>query len=364
MTIRILNILLLFFIIIHTNAGAGDNLQLKSRGPFQIRNQFPISLQFLSFHADDAFPLIKNDFQVTLNYSHSNTFAQSPGVLNNFTDSNKRLELTSESVDNLTGTDGNPDRFLIDSGIGRINLNFKYGISDWFTLELNIPVMAYHGGFLDTPIEMIHQFAGFPYASRTMLKTNTSQMFLSGNQRDLFFKAGDFGGPGLGDIVLIAKGQIFNSHTQGFALASRVAIKLPTGNYKYLRGSGSFDYGIDLTATKTLKNSLISTNLSGVIPGKWKAMPHVQIKPSLSWILSYEYLWGERISLILQNQVHSSYLGKEVHPEISKTSFEWTAGVKYDVGNGFRLSFAITENYINHNNSADFGFHFGISRGF
>ncbi len=364
MTIRFLNILLLFIIIMHTNAGAGDNLQLKSRGPFQIRNQFPVSLQFLSFNADDAFTLNKNDFQVRLNYSHSNTFAQSPGVLNNFNDSNKRLDLTSESVDNLTGTDGNPDRLLIDSGIGRINLNFKYGISDLFNLELDIPFMAYHGGFLDTPIEMIHHFAGFPYASRAMLKTNTSQMFLSGNQRDLFFKAGDFGGPGLGDIVLIAKGQIFNSYTQGFALASRVAIKLPTGNHKYLRGSGSFDYGIDLTATKTLRNSLISTNLSGVIPGKWKAMPQVQIKPSLSWILSYEYLWGKRISLILQNQVHSSYLGKEIHPEISKTSFEWTAGMKYDIGNRFRLSFAITENYINHNNSADFGFHFGISRGF
>ena len=193
MTIRFLNRLLLFIIIMHINAGACDNLQLKSRGPFQIRNQFPVSLQFLSFHADDAFPLNKNDFQVTLNYSHSNTFAQSPGVLNNFIDSNNRLELTTESVENLTGTDGNPDRFLIDSGIGRINLNFKYGISDRLTLELDIPFMSYHGGFLDTPIEMIHQFAGFPYASRTMLKTNTSQMFLSGNQRDLFFKEGNLG---------------------------------------------------------------------------------------------------------------------------------------------------------------------------
>jgi hypothetical protein len=193
---------------------------------------------------------------------------------------------------------------------------------------------------------------------------NTSQMFFSGQQRELFYSADDFGGPGLGDIVLMANAQLYKSHIQGIAVASRVALKLPTGNYKYLRGSGSFDYGIDLSATKKLGNSFISTNLYGVIPGKWKLMPEVQIKLSYSWILSYEYLWRERLSLILQNQIHSSYLGKELHPEISKTLFEWTAGLKYDIGNGFRFSLSITENYIHHNNTADFGFNVGLSRGF
>jgi hypothetical protein len=80
--------------------------------------------------------------------------------------------------------------------------------------------------------------------------------------------------------------------------------------------------------------------------------------------MSYEYLWGNRMSLILQNLVQSSHLGNNVHPEISKNIFEWTAGLKYDIGNGFKLSFAITENYFHHNNTPDFGFHFGITRGF
>jgi hypothetical protein len=364
MTIRILNILVIVIIFLYTGLRAEDDLHLNSRGPFQIRNQFPINLQFFSFTADNAFTLSNNDFRVSINYSHSNTFAQSPGVLNNFNESNKRLELTSELVEQLTGTDGNPNRFLIDSGIGRMNLNLKYGISDRFTLEFDIPFIAYHGGFLDKPIEMIHQVAGFPYASRAMLNTNTSQLFVFGEQTDLFYGADGFGEPGLGDIVLMAKSLLYKSHIHGFALSSKIALKLPTGNYRYLRGSGSFDYGIDLTATKKLTNSFISTNLSGVFPGKWRLMPNVQINPSYSWILSYEYLWGDRISLILQNQVHSSYLGEAVHPELSKTIFEWTAGMKYDIGTGFRLSFAITENYFHHNNTTDFGFHFGLSRGF
>jgi len=343
---------------------AQDDINVKGRGPFQIRNQFPLNLQFLSFHADDAFTLNKNDFRVSLNYSHSNTFAQSAGVLNNLSDSHNRIDLTSDFTRQIEGSDRNSNRFLFDSGIGRTTINFKYGLSDRFTLELDIPVMAYQGGFLDTPIEMIHKFAGFPYASRSMLNTNTSQMLFFGQQKNLIYSADDLEGPGLGDIVLMAKTQIYISQIHGFAISSRIALKLPTGDYKYLRGSGSIDYGIDLSATKKLGNSFISTNFSGIIPGKWKLMPDVQINPSYSWILSYEYLWGNRLSFILQNQVLSSYLGEEIHPEISKTTFEWTAGFKYDIGNGFRFSLSITENYIHHNNTVDFGFNVGLSRGF
>jgi len=364
MTFRLLNILVLIISIISADVSAQDDLRLTGRGPFQVRNQFPLSLQFLSFHADEAFTLKNNDFRISLNYSHSNTFAQSSGVLNNLPVSNKRIDLSDDLTRQLEGRDGSPNRFLFDSGIGRTTINFRYGLSDGFTLELDIPVLVYQGGFLDSPIEMIHQFAGFPYASRSMLTANTSQMYFSGQQKDLLYSADDFGGPGLGDIVLIAKAQLYKSRIHGFALASRVALKLPTGNYKYLRGSGSFDYGIDITATKKFGNSFISTNLSGVVPGKWELMPQVKILPSYSWILSYEYLWGKRLSLILQNQVLSSNFGKEFHPEISKVTYEWTAGLKYDIGNRFRFSLSITENYIHHNNTADFGFSVGISRGF
>jgi hypothetical protein len=284
--------------------------------------------------------------------------------LNNLNLSNSRTDFSRNLAGKLVGTEGNPNRYLIDSGIGRTTINFKYGLSDRFTFELDIPIMAYQGGFLDKPIEMIHQVAGFPYASRAMLNTNTSQLFVSGQQRDLFYGADDFGGPGFGDIVLMVKSQIYKSHIEGIALSSRIAVKLPTGNYKSLHGSGSFDVGIDLSATKKVGRSFISTNLSGVIPGKWKLLPNLQLKSSYSWILSYEYLWGDRMSLILQNLVQSSHLGSNVHPEISKNIFEWTAGLKYDIGNGFKLSFAITENYFHHNNTPDFGFHFGITRGF
>jgi len=350
--------------LIFSKSGAQADLYLTGRGPLQIRNQFPLGLQFLAFHADDAFTLKNNDFRISLTYYHSNTFAQSSEVLKDLSHFNDRIDLSSVISKQSEGTKGNSNRFLFDSAVGRTTLNLRYGISDRFTVELDIPVLTYQGGFLDKPIEMIHQIAGFPFASRAMLKINTSQLFLSGDQGNLFYNSENLGGPGLGDIVFMAKGQIYKSDMTGFAISSRVAVKLPTGNYRHLRGSGSFDYGIDLTATKRLGNNFISTNLSGIIPGKWKLMPQVHINPSYSWLLIYEYLFGNRLSLILQNQILSSNFDRDFHSEISKTVFEWTAGLKYEIGNNNIISFSITENYFHHNNTADFGFGVGISRRF
>jgi hypothetical protein len=364
LTHKIIHSLLIVFVLLYTNAWTNDELSLGARGPFQIRNQFPLNLQFLSFTADNAFLLNKKDFRVSLNYSHANTFAQSPEIFKNLNRSPNRIVLTPTIVDQLKKTDGSSDRYIIDSGSSRLNLKLGYGITDQLNLELDIPYIDYHGGFLDSPIEIVHQIAGFPYASRSILAQNASQILMTGDQTDIFYVPEKHNNSGIGDIVLTAKRMIYNSKSHGLSIAARLGLKMPTGSSENLHGSGSWDYGIDLTASKNFHNSILSTNLSGVFPGEWKISPGIDVQPAFSWIVSYEYLWGKNLSIILQNHVQTSYLRHEVHSDMSKTIYEWTAGIKYDIGSAFRISFAITENYIHHNNTADFGFHIGISRGF
>jgi hypothetical protein len=360
MTLRVTIIFFIVGVILVPPVLAEDELDHNGRGPFKIRNQFPLNQQFLSFSADNAFTLPKDHLRFRLNYSHANTFAQSPGVLNNIDRSTSRSSLSNQP----SFFEKSSNHYLIDSGSSRLNLNLEYGISDRFNLELDIPYISYHGGFLDTPIEFVHQLAGFPSANRTFLPLNTTQIFLTDIQNETYLNTNDLSGSGIGDIILMAKGRIFESMTQGIAVSSRVAIKIPTGNYQYLRGSGSIDYGVDLTLTKRWGRSLLNTNISYVIPGKWKLRPDQHMQPAYSWIFSYEYLFGKKLSVVVQNLLQSSYLTGRIHNEISKPIFEWIAGIKYDIGNEYRLSFAITENYIYHNNTADFGFHFGLSKDF
>jgi hypothetical protein len=360
MITKILNIFVLIIFIYSGGLPANDNGLKQGRGPFKIRNQFPMNQQFLSFSADHAFTLPGDYFRLRLFYSHANTFAQSHGVLNTINRSTSRSLLSDQS----SFFENSSNHYIIDTGSSRLSMNLEYGISDQFTLELEIPYISYHGGFLDTPIEFVHQWAGFPYANRSFLVQNTTQIFLSNKRNETYFNSNDLSGSGIGDIILMAKGQIFESITQGFALSSRIAIKLPTGNYQYLRGSGSIDFGVDLTLTKRWGHSILNSNISYVIPGKWKLRPEQQMRHSYSWILSYEYLFGKKISIVLQNLIQSSYFTGQINQEISKPIFEWTAGIKYDIGKRYRLSFAITENYIYHNNTADFGFHIGLTRGF
>jgi len=301
---------------------------------------------------------------MSINYSHANTFAQSPQALNDLDRSTTRIELTQGIMNQPNKSNGKSNQFIIDSGSSRLNLKLEYGITDHLSLELDIPYINYHGGFLDAPIEFVHRIAGFPYASRSILVKNSSQIFISDDQIDIFYNSDNLKTSGIGDIVMTAKRMIDSSNSLGVSIAARLAVKMPTGNYQNLHGSGSWDYGIDLTASRNFNNSILSTNLSGIFPGKWKLSPQIEVHPSYSWIFSYEYIWGKNLSLILQNLIQTGYLGKQKHGELSKTLFEWTAGIKYDLGAGIRLSFAVTQNYIHHNNTADFGFHLGISRGF
>ena len=363
---RIQNIIkfFIFTIILYSWGWADDGFYTKSRGPFQIRNQFPINLQFLSFTADDAFTLKKNKFQLRINYSHTNMFAQSTDVLENLNHTQNRVEWKHSGTGQLEGTNIIQNNYLFDTESSRFDFNIKYGLKGNLTVGVTIPFISYHGGFLDAPIELVHQIAGFPNYNRSILKKNNSQFYLSTNQKEVFLDSNEFTDSGIGDIVLSAKGKLYESLNREFTLASRISIKIPSGDYRQLRGSGSLDYGIELTVSKRFSNSIISSNVSGVFPGQWKLFPGIKINPIFSWILSYEYFWGNRLSLILQNLLQNSYLGQEVHQEISKPIFEWTAGIKYDIGKRYQLSFAVTENYIYHNNTSDFGFHVGISRGF
>jgi hypothetical protein len=355
---KTLIILVTYSLIIYPRLWAGDDARITGRGPLEVRNQFPLSQVFLSFTADNAIAIGKNNYQLSLNYSHANTFAQSPGVLKSLNRQGNRTTIAMDSDGKVT----NPNSFILDTGTSRLGFNFKYGISERFNLELDVPYLGYHGGFLDAPIEFVHQLAGFPYSSRAILMQNTSQFLLMTSQKEVFYSPNNFATTGIGDIVLLIKGILYNSNEDGFSIASRIALKFPTGNYSQFHGSGSLDYGLDITATKKIGKSLVSTSISGIMPGAWKLLPEVRINPNFSWTLSYEYLWGNKLSLILQNLIQSSYMNGNVHPELSKPIFEWTAGLKYDIGSGFRLSFAITENYLHHNNTADFGFHFGLSR--
>ena len=343
----------LSFFISHSDANPEYQ---NMRGPFRIRNQFPATLPFLSFAADDAYYSRQGQWQVSVNYSHANTFTRSAGILSQFSGVDDRIAFNPV---NITSDNRSNGLYYIDSGTGRMSLQLTYSLLNHLSLSLEIPIIKYYGGFLDVPIETFHKLVGYPYNSRAMMSANNTHFYMSLND-DFYLSADQLSTPGIGDLVFIVKKHLLSEGIYRPAFAVRFATKLPTGDVGTLKGSGSLDFGLDMILSKKIGRGFATTNLAVVFPGEWQLLPEIETRPSYSWVLVYEHPVGSLLSLIIQNQILTSVLSSDIHPDISKTSYEWTVGAKFDLLKSIRISAGVTENYINHENAPDFGFHAGL----
>jgi hypothetical protein len=121
---------------------------------------------------------------------------------------------------------------------GRLIAN--YGLSNRWQLSVEVPYVRHDGGFLDHFIYQWHDFFGMPQGGRT--RDN-------GDQLDVSYLSGvsyELPGPesGIGDLRFnIAKSRDWNNRTLVFS----AEVKLPTGDFDKLTGSGGTDFSAGLT---------------------------------------------------------------------------------------------------------------------
>ncbi len=291
----------------------------------------------------------KGAFSIALQYTHSNIFAMYNGTLLQALDAMDRAQYVST---NYAAT----NYYYFDTASGVMNLYIGFGITDKISAAINIPFISYQNGFMDMPIETFHNTFGIANQNRAGTAKNQSELFIKSD--DEICSANN--NSALGDVVVDLKTNLYRNYKGNFEITLLSAIKLPTGNYIKLSGSGSFDYGFDLLVTNSWKRHTVANNISAVFPGKWKLFSTINPRNIYAWVIGYEYYINDIVSLIAQNRILSSPLNQNDFPSAAKPAFEWTTGLKIDVLNNLRLSLAVTQNYINHENVPDFGFFINI----
>jgi hypothetical protein len=323
-----------------------------SRGLFHVRNQFPVNLQFLSFFAENPNTVKKGIFGLRIQYSHSNTFAMSDEKSGYFIAAGDRHRYIPDINNTAQGNE-----YYFDTSSGTINLNVRYGISNGAEIGIDIPYIIYQHGFLDSPIEFFHNTFGYADYKRELILKNQSDLYLKNNSVNHYHSLGN----GIGDIIFNLKTNLFHNRQNSFKISLVSAIKLPTGSYKNFNGSGSFDYGFNLLISNRWKNNIITNNISIIIPGKWDLFKSIDPENIYSWVIGYEYLYNRRCSFIIQHRMQNSPLDKIDFPLAAKTAFEVTAGLKFNLLQNTAFSFAVTQNYVNHENVPDFGFYTALT---
>ncbi|MDX1776883.1 MAG: DUF3187 family protein, partial [Desulfobulbales bacterium] len=154
------------------------------------------------------------------------------------------------------------DETLNDVETFRGSLNVSYGLRDNWQLSLAIPYISHDGGFLDDFIYDWHDFFNMPQNGRTKEESDQLQISYYANSGTSFELTDSE--KGLGDIRINAA---YSRPWRKRALIFSGEIKLPTGDYDKLTGSGGFDLSLGLTINDPLSLQKYRITLYGGLAG-------------------------------------------------------------------------------------------------
>jgi len=151
-----------------------------------------------------------------------------------------RLNLIGNLSNTFSSGSGPQESFTNDIETFRGTLLASYGLRDNWQLSVEVPYVSHDGGFLDDFIYNWHDFFGMPQSGRT--KDNSDQLDVSYLSGVSFVLPGSE--KGIGDIRLnVAHSRPWNNRT----LIVSAELKLPTGDFDKLTGSGGTDFSVGLT---------------------------------------------------------------------------------------------------------------------
>ena len=267
-----------------------------------------------------------------------------------------RLNLIGNVANSYEITTGMQEKLTNDLETLRGSLIASYGLRSNWQLSVEVPYVSHDGGFLDDLIYKWHDVFGMPQNGRT--KENSDQLdvfYLS----DVYF---ELPGPvsGMGDIRLnIANSRPWNNRT----LVFNAEVKLPTGDFDKLTGSGAADFsaGITLNDPFTLEKYRITLfgGMAGVFLGGMDGeLASIQKSFVLAGRAGIGWQATEFIQLKMQLDAHSAIYDSELKA-LGDPSFQLVMGGSLIFSDDVYLDISVAEDLYT-STAADVAFQLGL----
>ncbi len=286
-------------------------------GPLQVKNQYPIFLHANQPYLEKA--RMENSFSASL--SHSSTYTvQSSGTW----------------------------LIALDMEITELNLRYKRIIRDVIEFGLDVPVIWFSDGFMDNFLESYHDTFGFPDYGRSTRPNN--EFLYEIRQNGVLLIKGETG-TGLGDIRLTLKKPLVSEN--GFNLALKGDLELPTGSAKKGYGNGTVDAGISVLLDKNIGEFIMTHwNFGVVFPGDVSGHQKIDLDNFIFGGAAIEVDAGRNFSVLAQVQVQASIYPETDLKAVDRPGYLLVFGGRYDAGDDvFELS--LTED-VNESGAPDF----------
>ena len=297
-------------------------------GPISIVNQSPIQLLFLQPVPDRAEMLPGGHGSIRLNATITNTLA-------------------SQKSKHCTGA--------VDMEMIRTSLEVSYGVLPRLELGLSLPAANYYSGFMDKPIFEVENMFGKPRKIRKEEDANQFACFVKKDGKVLI--SGSNNSTGIGDLVLRAKGKVWDEGDTLPGLTTRVAVKLPTGDKDRAFGSGEVDWGLGLLLQKNIDKISAYLNADVTFPGDAFDDAGVSLSEFYTLMIGTEYRFTPRFSATGQmNWITRPF--KDTGLELlDKRIFELLIGLNYITKSGIFIQTGGVEDIFDSCESgADFTF--------
>ncbi len=329
-------------------------------GLFRARDLTPFGFLRLDMRPAHAVAIEPGSWAFEADLGYQNTWALSPGVEEYLTslEPQGRRELGPAELQAIQALPG--ENYLLDVESASLDLILHYKFSTNWTGYVIASAVSYQGGFLDSSIEEFHDTFGFSTFGRPAASRNDVNLIydLKSVQVSFFDSPtdGGFTDPTLGVRY------VGLSLPQPWRLSLEAAVKVPVGGRRLLLSTGRTDYGIQAALQRFGNHHALYFNAAAVYyAGASEPAPQdSQIIPTL--VFGYERQLTENTNVNLQG-----YISKSVYSH-DQTDLEELLGEKYQLTLGIRhrmesfvISFGVTENLQNVNNTPDIGLQLGLA---
>jgi uncharacterized protein DUF3187 len=329
--------------------------------PLPIRSQLPFKLLFLEPAPASAGIEPDREARFALHATYENTLVASDALVNEFDRNGGAYDgrVTLPTLASIAAGQPSGTAYILDGETLRTVLNARLGITRRLELGVEVPFLSAGRGFMDRPIDSFHDRLHLPDGGRTGFAQDEFRAGYIGDGQTVYLDEPP-GGFRLGDIVLSVAGAIVRPRGKVPAVSAALSVKLPTGAFREVAGSGSTDYGLAVRITRKWTRSTLHLGSTWNHLGEWKLAPGLPLHASRSHYASYAFAADPRIHLIVQAIRTSGPFPFRSGNDLGKVAMEVSAGFRYHLPGGVDLEWAVIENLEPYYNTPDVGMFLGV----
>lgn len=329
-------------------------------GLLRSRDLTPFGFLRLDLRPAYALAIEPGSWAFEAELAFQNTWALSPEVERYLVslEAGERRDLGPADVAAIQALPG--ENYLVDMESAQLDVTMHYKMSDTMTAYLTTSAVTYQGGFLDGMIEEFHDVFGFSSFGRPAARQNDVNVIYDLNALQLaLFDAPTRGGFTDPTVGLRYAGLHLSGNWQ---VTLEAAVKLPVDGRRDFLSTGRTDYGAQASFQRFSDHHAWYVDVAAVkyagagppVPQESRLVPTV--------ILGYERRLTDQTNLNLQAYASESVYTHETTDldELLERKYQLSLGLRHRFRNAL-LSFAVTENIQNFNNTPDIGFHLGIA---